>query len=122
MILNDFSTRCKNSFFWELNRIIHDSERQKTKIIIEGSVFSLTKKAGTLFQQTQTKAQKTSHNILRKLKKFPAFDLFYSYKTVDGCLLLLEKSNSVFDRMTEILGLNFLKVMRKRRYITPETI
>ena len=76
-------------------------------------MFSLTKKTGTLFQQAQTKAQKTSHNKLRKLKKFPAFDFFYSYKTVDGCLLSLEKSNSVFGRMTEILGLNFLKVRKK---------
>ena len=77
-------------------------------------MFSLTKKTGTLFRQAQTKAQKTAHNKLRKLKKFPAFDFFYSYKTVDGCLLSLEKSNSVFGRMTEKLGLNFLKVRKKK--------
>ena len=104
-------------FFWELNRIIHDSEQQNPKTIIERSFFSITKKTGTLYQQAQTKAQKTSHFKLGKLKKFFAFDLFYSYKMVDGCLLLLEESNSVFNRSTELLFFNYLKVMRGRRYV-----
>ena len=117
MILNDFSTRCKSSFFLKLNRIIHDSERQNPKIIIEGSIFSITKKTGTLFQQAQTKAQKTSHFKLGKSKKIFAFHLFHSYKMVDGCLLLLEESNSVFSRSTELLFFIYLKVMRGRRYV-----
>ena len=58
MILNDFSTHSKNSFFCELNSNIHDSERQKPKTVQEDSITSLTEFTGTLIQQAQTEAQK----------------------------------------------------------------
>ena len=76
MILNDFSTHSITSFFCELNSNIHDSERQKPKTVEEDSIISLTKLTGTLIQQAQTEAQKTSHFKLGKSKMLFAFDLF----------------------------------------------